>query len=233
MFSYKNIPNTITLSSMILGFFSLITAMRDDYFLATLFVYIAMIVDGLDGNAARLLNVKSETGKQLDSFADAISFGISPAFVLFAWSEQKPYNLLISCIYLICIILRLARFNIEDDENSDGLFTGIPSPVGTGYMLLPIVFEKVFGIYLGDFKPIIIPWVIIVSYCLIAKFPTPSFKFKFNKKVQKFLFLLSLSLLIVFIIYPYHGALIIGGIYIPASFILIPLSKKQKKLNLS
>jgi CDP-diacylglycerol---serine O-phosphatidyltransferase len=99
--------------------------------IAALFIFLGMLFDALDGSAARLTNQTSEFGAELDSLCDAITFGVAPAFLMLQFSREYHGRLLWVCgvLYLLCALLRLARFNVETDEEDDhDAFSGLPSP---------------------------------------------------------------------------------------------------------
>lgn len=102
---------------------------------AAVLVFLAMIFDMLDGRAARWAKQTSEFGAQLDSLCDAISFGVAPAFILIKFSPDFHPRLLwsIAVLFVVCAILRLARFNVEtDEEDTHEFFSGLPSPAAAG-----------------------------------------------------------------------------------------------------
>jgi len=114
-------------------------------FIAASLIFLAMVFDMLDGSVARLMKQTSELGAQLDSLCDAISFGVAPAFLMLQFVTKEldrygginyPSRLLwtIGMLYALCAILRLARFNVEtdDDEDSHAEFSGLPSPAAAG-----------------------------------------------------------------------------------------------------
>ncbi len=116
-------------------------------------IFLAMLFDALDGSAARLTNQTSEFGAMLDSLCDVVSFGVAPAFMMLKLTdprhhlmemlEKPPFNyrmdllFAIAALYLACAILRLARFNVETDEEDDhGGFSGLPSPAAAAWCRL-------------------------------------------------------------------------------------------------
>lgn len=126
----KNIPNTITLLNLVSGVFGIICAMQEQFVCAFLLMIAAAVFDLLDGMAARGLKAYSELGKQLDSLADAVSFGVLPAIMLF-WKMHHifvgpEFLTLIPVLIAPCAILRLAKFNI--DETQAHGFKGLPTP---------------------------------------------------------------------------------------------------------
>lgn len=123
------IPNAITMMNLLCGSLSLIYTMHHNLKMAALFILIAMIMDGIDGRAARLLHVSSELGKELDSLCDLVSFGVAPAILVFSMLENPGagylnWGLTAVCLFFIlCGAFRLARFNIL---NITDHFLGIP-----------------------------------------------------------------------------------------------------------
>ena len=108
------LPNILTLVGVCIGLTSIKFAFDGKFELSIIAVIVAGIIDGLDGRIARLIKGTSKVGKELDSLTDVISFGVAPAFIMYFWSMSQIGRLgwLISLIYVICVALRLARFNI-------------------------------------------------------------------------------------------------------------------------
>ena len=138
-------PNAITAASMMFGMVSLWSAHRGDFSLAAWMIIYAVLTDRLDGVVARLLKATSELGVQLDSFADFLNFGISPAFLTFSFLSQRPdlpYSvsgwhrmfLMIACgVWVLAAVFRLARYNIASDEKvPTTIFFGIPTTLAGG-----------------------------------------------------------------------------------------------------
>ncbi|WP_158542481.1 CDP-diacylglycerol--serine O-phosphatidyltransferase [Lujinxingia litoralis] len=134
------LPNLFTLSSVVAGMYSiqLSTTATDvnEMTMAAWLVFVSMVCDTFDGRVARLTRTESEFGVQLDSLADAISFGVAPAFLLYNWglSELGLLGLLVSCVYTAGTVMRLARFNVmaNQSEGPSRYFLGLPSPLAAG-----------------------------------------------------------------------------------------------------
>lgn len=138
------IPTLLTLGNAACGFGAITYAAKwsgsdptVSLFIASCLIYLAMVFDALDGSAARLTNQTSEFGAQLDSLCDAISFGAAPAFLMLQFSQSRDYHprhlWLIAVLYVVCAVLRLARFNVETDEDdAHDSFSGLPSPAAAG-----------------------------------------------------------------------------------------------------
>ncbi len=176
------LPNTLTLIGVCVGLTSINFALNGNYKLSIVAILFAAIMDGLDGRIARLIKGTSKVGKELDSLTDVISFGVAPAFIMYFWQLNSlgKVGWLISLIYVVCVALRLARFNINsggDTSWRDNFFEGVPSPAGGILVLSPLIYETSgFDIIDINYK-LITPMVfIVVSVLLISKIPTYSFK---------------------------------------------------------
>jgi CDP-diacylglycerol--serine O-phosphatidyltransferase len=138
--------------------------------------------DALDGRVARLIKGTSLVGKELDSLADVISFGVAPAFIMYFWSLNNlgKFGWLLCLIYVVCVALRLARFNVNTSEEvswRDNFFEGIPSPAGGILVLMPLVFSLSKIDIININYDLIVPiFFIIISFLMISKIPTFSFK---------------------------------------------------------
>ncbi len=133
-------------------------------FYAGLLIFLGMLCDMLDGSAARLTGQTSEIGAQLDSLCDAVTFGVAPAFIMLQFVEHAldgyegpffyPKRLVwtIACLYSLCAIMRLARFNVEtDDDDSHEEFSGLPSPAAAGTVAaFPIAMPELIKIAAGS-----------------------------------------------------------------------------------
>lgn len=147
------IPNLFTMGNLSLGFFAILLSVPgkglDPLKLGGAFILLAVLCDGLDGFAARLLNASSELGAQLDSLADLTAFGIAPGVLMYALvlhdfglvvgGISLPLGMFVAAVFPICAAYRLARFNISHSSDS---FSGLPSPVaGIIIALMPLVLE--------------------------------------------------------------------------------------------
>ncbi|MEO1049603.1 MAG: CDP-diacylglycerol--serine O-phosphatidyltransferase [Bacteroidota bacterium] len=124
----KHIPNTLTLTNLLCGCIGIVFALKGDLLTASYLIGIALVCDFLDGFTARLLKVHSEIGKQLDSLADMVTFGVLPSFILFyLWQQNATWHWpYLSFLIPVCSALRLAKFNIATDQSDS--FKGLPTP---------------------------------------------------------------------------------------------------------
>ena len=136
------LPNILTLVGVCIGLSSIKFALDTRYELAIIAIVFAAVMDGLDGRIARLIKGTSKVGKELDSLTDVISFGVAPAFIMYFWSLNSlgKFGWLLCLIYVVCVALRLARFNVNSSEEPswrDNFFEGVPSPAGGILVLMP------------------------------------------------------------------------------------------------
>ncbi len=126
------LPNLFTSAALFSGFFAIVQAMNGHFELAAIAIFIAMVLDGLDGRVARMTNTQSAFGAEYDSLSDMVSFGVAPALILYIWALKPLGKLgwLAAFMYCACAALRLARFNtkLEDEHQDKRYFQGLPSP---------------------------------------------------------------------------------------------------------
>ena len=178
------LPNAITLIGVCIGLSAIKFALDGKFALSVVAILFAGLMDALDGRIARLIKGTSKMGKELDSLGDVISFGVAPAFIMYFWSLQYLDKLgwFVCLIYVICVALRLARFNISSEEESswkDNFFEGVPAPAGGIIVLMPLIFSfsSLSEIFFKINYDLIVPiFFIIVSILLISTIPTYSFK---------------------------------------------------------
>jgi CDP-diacylglycerol--serine O-phosphatidyltransferase len=180
----KLIPSTLTLTALACGVTAIRFGLADQWATAVTFVIAAMILDMLDGRAARMLGADSRFGAQLDSLADLVSFGVAPGVIMYMWSLERMGNAgwIAALIFCAASAVRLARFNVESvrDEGAtkgNPYFTGLPTPAAACMMLLPLLRWLQWH---GDV--VRQPWlptvmVAITSSLMVSRLPTPSIKY--------------------------------------------------------
>lgn len=124
------LPNLFTTAGLFAGFYAIVQAMNGNFELAPLAIFVAMAMDGLDGRVARWTHTESDFGKEYDSLADMVSFGLAPALVMYEWvlSGLGKLGWLAAFIYAAAAALRLARFNTNVSPDRRLSFQGLPSP---------------------------------------------------------------------------------------------------------
>jgi len=170
----KAIPNLLTVGNLFLGILAILLAFQDGYQYvdyAALIVIFGMILDGLDGRMARLLNAESEFGKELDSLSDVVTFGVAPAFIIYvaALQELGILAMMSIAVFPICGALRLARFNVQTGGNT-GYFVGLPITAAGGAL-------ATLALYHNFFSPIfLILIMLLLSFLMVSKVKYPNFK---------------------------------------------------------
>lgn len=130
------LPNLITTAGLFFGFSAILSAMNGHWERAAILIFVAGVMDGLDGRVARMTNTQSAFGAQYDSLADAIAFGLAPAVVVFSWalSGLGKFGYAIGFMYAVCAVMRLARFNVQMETADKGYFAGLPSPAAAAML---------------------------------------------------------------------------------------------------
>tara|TARA_B110000438_G_C15697739_1_gene599678 strand:- start:122 stop:931 length:810 start_codon:yes stop_codon:yes gene_type:complete len=234
------LPNAITLIGICIGLSSIKFALDGKFQLAIIAILFAALMDALDGRIARLIKGTSKMGKELDSLGDVISFGVAPAFIMYFWNLQYLEKLgwLICLIYVVCVALRLARFNVNsNDEPSwkDNFFEGVPAPAGGIMVLMPLMlsFSGFNKIYFNISYDVIVPiFFVLISLLLISTIPTYSFKKIVIPRNMTIFLLFSIVLFFGFLlVYTFKVLALSGLVYL----FLIPISylhyKKTNKVK--
>lgn len=128
------LPNLFTTANLFAGFYSIMCAINGNFTVAAATVFVAMVLDGLDGRVARMTNTQSAFGAEYDSLSDMVAFGLAPAIIAYQWAlvELGNVGLTIAFIYVACAALRLARFNTQIGVVDKRWFIGLASPAAAG-----------------------------------------------------------------------------------------------------
>ena len=182
----KMAPNIVTLFALCSGFSSIRFTFAENWEKAVFFIFIAAILDGLDGRVARMLNGSTKFGAELDSLSDFLSFGVAPAILLFEWTMSDVHirglGWFLSVLFCMASSLRLARFNtmLDGDKKEkiwDYFFTGIPAPAAALCVLLPVMLSFVFPEYDSIKHPLFSGIMLfLISVLMVSKVPTLSLK---------------------------------------------------------
>ena len=231
------LPNMLTLIGVCIGLTSIRFALDGKFELAIIAIIFAALIDGLDGRIARLIKGTSKVGKELDSLTDMISFGVAPAFIMYFWklNTLERFGWLLSLIYVICVALRLARFNINSNQEpswKDNFFEGVPSPAGGILVLTPLIISlSGFQLYQLNYELIVPIFFIVTSFLLISKFPSYSFKKIVIPRRSTIFLLFSIVLFFgLLLIYTFNVIAISAIVYLlllPISFLHFQKIKKQ------
>lgn len=155
------LPNLFTTGALFCGFYAVVASMDGNFSRAAYAIFVAMLLDGMDGRVARMTSTESQFGKEYDSLSDMVSFGIAPALVMYQWGIEVLRDLggfwgkagwAVAFIYCVCAALRLARFNTNSVKVGKRYFQGLPSPAAAGVLAGFILFERTWQ--LGDYPSV-------------------------------------------------------------------------------
>lgn len=179
------LPNLFTTGAMFAGFYAIVAAIAGHFTDAAIAVFVAGLLDGMDGRVARLTGTQSEFGVQYDSLSDLVSFGLAPALVLYTWSLQylRDYGVLwgklgwaAAFVYAACAALRLARFNTQVGIADKRYFQGLASPAAAG-LCMAFVWamenQQIEGAWLCFFTPIL---AVVAGLLMVSRVRYFSFK---------------------------------------------------------
>ena len=199
----KHVPNLLTISNLICGCIALYLTFQGELVFTAYFIGLAAIFDFMDGAAARLLNVSNPIGKELDSLADMVSFGLVPGSVVFHLLEESPLSQysFMALVIPIFSAYRLAKFNVDENQNEN--FIGLPTPANClVFVSIPLIttFNAESTIaYLVEIPEILLIITVLMSLALVSRINMFSLKFK-NFKLQdnKFrFFLITMSIILL------------------------------------
>jgi CDP-diacylglycerol--serine O-phosphatidyltransferase len=242
----KQIPNFITSLNLVCGCLAIVCTFHKNFELTAFFIVLAAVLDFFDGFAARMLKVNSEIGKQLDSLADMVTFGVVPGFVMYqliiftigngeAYIETNDkiwYLAYVAMLIPVFSAYRLAKFNI-DTRQSDS-FIGIPTPANALFIcFLPMLMFQENGGMLVTFllKPYVLIMICFIqSYLMIAELPLIALKFKtFSFKSNEWRYTLIIVAAILLLILKLKAVPLIVILYVILSM-MQNMNRKQKSL---
>ena len=200
------VPNLITLGAICSGLTAIRLAFEGRFGLAVVAIVFAALLDGLDGRVARFLKSTSSFGEQMDSLADFVNFGVTPALVLYLWTlnDAKSIGWIVALVFAICGCLRLARFNVtlEDPDKPKwhvDFFTGVPAPAGALLVLLP-VYLGLLGMERDSWMTgFTIIYVLFIGFLMVSNLPTWSGK-RAGQRISQNLVLPVMIGLILFVV---------------------------------
>lgn len=225
----KHTPNGLTLLNLLLGCIAIVFVLTSKQAWVPYLMMGSLLADLLDGAVARALGVSSPIGKELDSLADVVSFGVLPGMIMYNAYETfadtpVPWLNYFSLLIPVCAALRLARFNVLQSSNAD--FTGLPSPAAAMFVLG-------VSFYLGEVEAIskqaywVLPLcILLVSALMVSTLPMPGFKIKsFAWKGNEIKYIFAVFFLVAVMWFQWFALAPLILLYILASIILIILKK--------
>jgi CDP-diacylglycerol--serine O-phosphatidyltransferase len=174
--SLRILPSGMTVAAICLGLTSVKMALDNRPTEAMAFLAVAAILDALDGRMARALNVASRMGEEIDSLADAVNFGVAPAFIVYGTLlSHSRVGWIVVLLYAVCIVLRLARFNamldVDKPDYEKKYFVGMPAPAGAIGAIGPLAAKMQFGDGWWTTDVAVVVWMIGVSLLVVSTLP--------------------------------------------------------------
>ncbi len=227
------LPNSLTTGALFTGFYAVIAAMNGQFEGAALAIFIAMILDGLDGRVARMTNTQSDFGAEYDSLSDMVSFGIAPALIMYTWSLSTLGKIgwIASFIYVVGAALRLARFNTQIGHADKRYFQGLASPAAAGFLVGFVWLCTDNGITGQSLSWLVLIFTVSVGLLMVSNVKYRSFKdLDLKNKVP---FVTILIMVLIFISIVYHPPFILFSIFALYTFsgLFGYLIRKFKKLK--
>jgi CDP-diacylglycerol--serine O-phosphatidyltransferase len=207
------LPSAFTTANIFCGFYAITSVWNGDLDAAAMAIGIAIVLDGFDGRIARMMGATSKFGLQLDSLADAISFGVAPATLLWAWQMKELGYLgwIAAFLYMICGIMRLARFNVQSSEMKH--FLGLPIPAAAGLVAslahFYIKYKSWIFFQSKEFPYVLVAMAALLGVMMISTIRYGSFKSLSVRKGNPRFNILLIALLIAGIWFLSHEVLLI------------------------
>jgi CDP-diacylglycerol--serine O-phosphatidyltransferase len=223
------LPSLVTILNGIFGFAAIVVTSKGQFSLAGYFILLAMIADMLDGRLARMSQNTSSFGGQLDSLCDVISFGVAPAFLMLnvmeseltKWTNYSDESFIqrfiwvTAAAYLCCAAIRLARFNVENEEDTSAHmnFVGLPTPAAAGVVVSMIIFQQKHMDVLSVLSVLIIfalPFVALgTAMLMVSRIRYPHVLNQYLMGKKPFAHLIRILLLLAFVIWNLQAALML------------------------
>ena len=196
------LPNLFTTGALFAGFYAIVQAMNGKFEYAAVAIFVAMVLDGLDGRVARMTHTQSEFGAEYDSLSDMVSFGVAPSLVIYEWALRGmgKWGWFAAFIYCVATALRLARFNTNIDVVDKNYFQGLPSPAAAALVAGFVWVMLDYG-YTGDsVRWYAVTITLLAGLSMVSNLPFYSFKGINMRKSVPFLviFLAALFFLLIF-----------------------------------
>ena len=199
------LPSLLTIGRMYCAFSSIASSVEGKLSIAAMFIGFSVVLDGLDGRIARLINAHTEIGLQLDSLSDMIAFGVAPSLLIYYWAFHPYYGgyyskagFMAAFLFLTCSSLRLAKFNIQSLLSDKRFFSGLPTPAAAG-MIASLVYYYPVPLKASSASLIAISLLVILSYLMVSKIKYYSFKTINFHHQKSYLYIIALAIIIALI----------------------------------
>jgi CDP-diacylglycerol--serine O-phosphatidyltransferase len=208
------LPNLFTTAALFAGFFAIVQAMNLNFDQAAIAIYVAMVLDGLDGRVARLTRTQSAFGAEYDSLADVISFGAAPALVIYEWSLRGMGKLgwIAAFVYVAGAALRLARFNTMLEVQDKRWFQGMPSPAAAALVAGFVFVVDDYGIDPENVRWLAFAMTLFAGLTMVSNLKYYSFKTINLRKSYPFVAIL--LFVVFFALLSYQPATVLFGMFV-------------------
>ncbi len=224
-YAVKAVPNVITFTNLILGFFSIKLAFEGAYKMAVTFIILSMFLDFLDGKAARKLKAVSSLGRELDSLSDIVSFGVAPSILIWIIFPFQPNLLGISLVFfLACGAYRLARFNLKGDKAKKAEtdhFSGFPITAAGGLLALMSLYKEILP------PTFLFCLIILLSISMVSNIPFISLKYLNKFKTDYIPFMLFFATFIFSVMQPSILTVILSLYFLSGIFLMFYMGMYQ------
>jgi len=226
------LPNLLTTAALFAGFYAIVQAMNGRYEIAAVAIFIAMVLDGLDGRVARMTHTQSEFGAQYDSLSDMVSFGVAPSILMYEWAfrDLGKWGWFAAFIYCAGAALRLARFNTNIDVIDKRYFQGLPSPAAAA-LVAGFVWVMADNRFSGnDLRWYAAALTVFAGLSMVSSLQYYSFKAINMRKSVPFIviFLFALFFILVSVDPPLHLFLLFFG-YCLSGYVMTLLHLRKPK----
>lgn len=229
------LPNLFTTAALFAGFYAIVQAMNGNFEHSAIAIFIAMVLDGLDGRVARMTHTQSEFGAEYDSMSDMVSFGVAPALIMYEWALKDMGQLgwIAAFIYCACAALRLARFNTNIHVIDKRFFQGLPSPAAAALIAGLVWVMLDFQVSGSDIKWLVLIVTMFAGLTMVSNIPFYSGK-EINLRRRVPFVTILLLVLFFFVLIPSHPPVVLFCLftsYAMSGYLikLWRLSKNRKK----
>lgn len=193
------LPSLLTTGNLLAGFYSITLSLAGDYWRAAVFIFVAHVLDGLDGRVARFTRTTSRFGIEYDSLADLVAFGVAPALLAYRWAlvPWGDWGWLAASLYVVCGALRLARFNVQVDSVERRSFVGLPIPAAAEVIVsVVLLYYYLGGAGAAHKQATLLVLIYVLAALMVSNFRYFSFKELPFRRRQEF-WILILAILTV------------------------------------
>jgi len=226
------LPNLFTTGAMFAGFYAITSAINGRFETAAISIFVAMILDGLDGRVARMTNTQSQFGVEYDSLSDMVSFGVAPALVMYLWAFESlgRIGLFAAFVHTAGGALRLARFNTQVEVADKRYFQGLPSPAAAGLLAGGLWMSLEFGYDGASVNYLALVLTISTGLLMVSNFRYSSFKEIDLRGKVPFMVAIIIMLGIAFImVQPQSILFILALVYAISGPVITLLTLKKKR----